>query len=92
MIINVTQEHINQGWRKSCRRCPVALAIQEVIRDKVIIVSQRIYIYKDKEAYDLSKWELILEYPAIVKTFIDTFDDGGLVEPFSFEIPYEQNT
>lgn len=84
MLIHVTQKHVDAGKANDCWRCPVALALSDVLMepwkpivsgwgvtfvDTVLVVSRE-----------------VKEFPLELHCFIDNFDDGIPVEPFSFEI------
>jgi hypothetical protein len=84
MLINVTQEHINNGIPTKCGLCPVALAINDVLNNTYY----HAYVYHNeidiannsfavKQSFDL---------PESVKLFINKFDKNLPVEPFKFEL------
>lgn len=78
MKIKVTQEDINEGEKRNCSNCPVSLAIQRAIGNKLVTVgsygSWRINGLKQSNLGEkVSKW-------------IRGFDKGGDVVPFEFEI------
>jgi hypothetical protein len=85
MRIEVTQEHIDRGQRKSCARCPVVLAIRQV--------SGVVLVYADRDEVDLRRGgkTLTVSLPLKVSRFIDRFDatGPGSVEPFSFDLPID---
>lgn len=84
--LDVTDQHIQDGIRRVCRSCPVALAIQStLIRNRtswrdIRVGAERIVIELRHE-----RWysELV---PHAVAQFIDQFDRGLTVEPFSAEL------
>lgn len=74
--INVTKKDIAKGKRREPEDCPVALAIK---RQKVAIICvgiDRIWI-ADKDA---------ISTPKTVQRFIERFDCGNPVKPFSFTL------
>ena len=77
MNIQVTQEHIKQGVRRDCHYCPVALALRETLTEANYTGVFSTGINVDG-----------VMHPTIesVKDFMDAFDGGLPVEPFSFEL------
>ena len=75
ITVHVTQEDIYSGIRASRTRCPVALAISRVLPD-VAVGSASVVTTGNGYA--------MLPSAAIV--FVDRFDRGLSVEPFSFEL------
>ena len=76
MKINVTLKHISEGKPNCAPWCPIALAIQEAT-GLPGSVGCTIY-FVDNRAY-MSSPEM--------KQFVDRFDRGLPVEPFTFEVP-----
>lgn len=79
--ISVTQDHINNGARLHCSECPIALAALDVLpEDSQVSVfpTLRVYFpgYVRGTPYEL---------PETALTFIETFDFGAPVSPFTFE-------
>lgn len=77
MRIEVTQEHIDEGKKGSCACCPIALAAEAVGMDRPLVMRSSIL---------LMELDIIYRLPQIAKDFITTFDHGGPVQPFSFEV------
>jgi hypothetical protein len=81
--VHVTQEHIDKGKQGNCYFCPVALAITPH-GAYYSIISTRSYEFvlylcdKRKEAK--------LPTPEEVLDFINRFDAGKTVKPFSFAL------
>jgi len=73
MKIHVTEKHIINGKTTNPWQCPVALAIKEATGRKPTVIS---------EWYSFNNEELPL--PEKVTKFIDNFDRGKKVKPFSF--------
>ncbi len=77
MLIKVTQEHIDNGIREDCNKCPVALALCTVLQDKAIKVS----VFKDQLyfQYYIDGYMKIKKIQTSVKTniFISDFDEGN---------------
>jgi hypothetical protein len=79
-IIRVLKQDILRGVQKDCLRCPVALAIRRArfIPKSMVLVGNR---YVDQD----NTWL----YPTKVNTFINRFDTGKPVKPFSFITTYQ---
>lgn len=77
MRINVTQEHIDRGVRGDCAACPIALATTEVIHERVGVVGLHII---DNDGIPIK------ETTVKMRQFMDNFDDGKPVQPFSFNL------
>jgi hypothetical protein len=81
MIINVTQDHINQGSRKMAKACPVALALcQAGLENPVVGTTGATYEHPDDGS------RVISDLPAWVGYRVRRFDEGEGMEPFSFEL------
>lgn len=74
-IINVTQSDIDNGKKDSCVACPIALALNRIAPCRVF--KQGIAIYSTFR---------IVPIPQSVKMFIQKFDAGLPVQPFSFAL------
>lgn len=90
VIINVTQEHIDQGLPTSPWYCPIALATKRAIKNTdpnlssvAVVGSKKIYLhyYNGKSIIAFTASNLI--------EFIRDFDNGRPVKPFDFEIDFE---
>lgn len=87
IIVNVTQEHIDRGKRKSCEHCPIALAVLETLElsqdgpgGALLGVADSYVCFYNKDSYQS-------KLPPVAADFIDAFDrDKGFVYPFSFEL------
>jgi hypothetical protein len=77
MTIEVTQEDIDNGKRRRCRHCPVALALRRFTRS--VWVADQSYLHN----LDLQKE---IGTPNRVSFFIEEFDAGKPVKPFTFKI------
>ena len=75
MKIEVTQAHIEQGVKSDCSLCPVALAMAESGFDQPHATCR-----------DLSWLGVLVKTPLRVSEWIERFDLGRQVEPFTFEI------
>ena len=81
MIVNVTQEDIQRGKRAETNACPVAMAIKQTIGPLwcVSVIPNNVYFYRG-----IAEENRLL--PQEATEFIETFDAGNIVAPFSFEI------
>jgi len=75
MIISVTEEHIEAGKRGSPSFCPVALAVQEELKDDTIVVGFLGIHQKGKFS----------PFGHEVRKFIHKFDEKKEVKPFTFD-------
>lgn len=73
MKIQVTEKHIKRGKRKCAWRCPVALALQDVLDGPFLVGKDCIYAGRNPYAC-----------PKSVSRFVMRFDSGKLVKPFTF--------
>lgn len=78
MRIHITSEHIRRGKRRNTISCPIALALKEKYYD-AYVATNFMQIREQKGDY----WQK-LRYSRAVKTFIQKFDAGEEVSPFSF--------
>jgi hypothetical protein len=83
-VITVTAQHIAQGARSNCWRCPIALAVREAFPDTAIAVSD-FYIQMT-----LDGQQRIIRTPRETALFIRAFDTGVPIEPFSFTVDYPE--
>lgn len=87
VTISVTQKHIEEGIQQICNRCPIALAIRDLLPlhwpndESVSVWGGAADLYP-------SKTRLLLPDAAI--QFIEDFDIGEIVQPFSFELEVPQ--
>lgn len=76
MRIEVTQGHIDEGKKADCNRCPIALAIAQHV----------------KVSFKVGNWLVHFgalgssSLPSNAFCFIQKFDSGQPVSPFSFDI------
>lgn len=83
MKITVTKKHIDAGIRNDCERCPIALAILESVPDSAspTVDHSEISFLKD------NRFTLVhSDTPRSAEEFIERFDNGLPVQPFTFEI------
>ena len=91
VIINVTQEDIEEGQRGNCRSCPIALAINKCLKNMyfceidgsvfadIYRVSNNRFVPQHTEMYINLKDSI-----EQVKSFISDFDASTPVSPFTF--------
>jgi len=88
ITIDVCQQDIDHGVRKSCSKCPVARAILRLYPELHVV------------RVDQGDISLLVEYfrcvftaclPEDVRARIDLFDKLGLMEPFSFTLTQDED-
>lgn len=79
MNIHVTQEHICEGCRRNCERCPIARAISEALGEPVNIGTE--FWWRPKEGYRRMR-----VLPLEACEFIRAFDTHQPVKPFTFNL------
>lgn len=80
--IQVTQEDINTGMQDVCQHCPIALAIKRALKAELVSVynfSIHVFISNSEMSYKYRVTDAIY-------SFIERFDEGVKVEPFSFNL------
>ena len=81
MLVNVTDEHIADGYKNNCILCPVALACKG---------AGAIYASVTETVAELQMSEFgprfFVDLPEEACLFIHKFDHGYRVEPFTFEL------
>lgn len=75
--IEVKQEHIEAGKHEDCIRCPIALAIREV-------VSPEFWVHVGAGRATIQGEAIWLSTPA--RMFIKRFDGRYKVKPFAFDL------
>ena len=94
VAVHLTQEHISRGQSSDCNKCPVALAINEVLAtgfyaavggDTIRIFSTTLLRKADSPT---GHTYLVKEFfaPLEVSTFVDLFDTTEEAKPMSFEL------
>lgn len=78
MVVQVTEDHIDQGDYGICDSCPIALALKEMGYADVWVDDRWISLDgRDGKRYPI---------PRAVDLFIDDFDREREVKPFEFEL------
>ena len=77
LIVKITWAHIRDGQRGSDCDCPIALAVKDaLLTNSVRVGADGIYI--NHLRWDVDKEDL---------KFIERFDNGKRVRPYSFRLP-----
>jgi hypothetical protein len=86
MKITLEQKHIEQGIRNNPRQCPIALAINERLDGYFASVGpfDLVLIPASK------KFNRFCRNPLEFKAFMNLFDKGQPVEPFTFDLDIEK--
>lgn len=91
ITINVTQEDIDHGVQKDCKKCPVARAIKrtfQYLSQNLVVSVDYGCCYLDYPSFS-GKFRINFGLPVAVDIFISAFDMGNpykSVEPFSFQV------
>ena len=85
ITVEVTQEDIDHGVKGNCVKCPIAKAIGRAAGNTDCGVGiTRAHLYSGHERGLIS-----FKLPIEAQNFIERFDDGFEVQPFSFDIMEE---
>lgn len=92
--VEVTQDDIAQGERYSRRACPIARALDRIVKqDTVVVVGEwKVRLYPNTKAYMEPAGEFrVIEMPYQASGFVMRFDAGVDVRPLwlEFSIPEE---
>lgn len=90
-VINVTAEHVADGWPGNCAECPVALAVTAALPDIEVIEVKSDPVAESAWINAWPSWAapfVRIPLPHEAYEFIKSFDGSGTAEPFSFEIDY----
>ena len=85
-IVTVTAEHIAAGKREDCERCPIALAFAEIFPGSPYVDELAVIVTDE----DGGETEFYL--PAEAQEFIESFDNGLTVAPFTFSVRSEDSS
>lgn len=83
MKIQVTQDDIDHGKKRSCSGCPIGRAIARATGKDCLVGQSSVKLGKTWFRTPEERW---LVLPDIASMFIRRFDDGEKVEPFEFEV------
>lgn len=79
-LIEVTQDDIDFGTQCDPCRCPIAMAVnRDIPGAEAYVNADGIVFYKDKVEHDYGVSDEVVD-------FMDAFDAGETVRPFSFTI------
>lgn len=78
--VTVTQEHIANGSKSDCGHCPVALALLEATGADRVFVGYGAINTHNGDKVTCFMW------PRSVTRFVDKFDEGRPVKPFTFKL------
>ena len=90
MLVEVTQENINQGIFKDSNSCPVALAMQDKGFENVQV--EPWHIFYDQQPTPLQFHVAKIEMDTLIRKWIYDFDGGEEVFPIKIEINKEHTT
>ena len=87
MKINVTEEDIKNGQPQNIQCCPIALALKRTFKTDMVEVKKNdenneVILQVDDNEYDKD----YVSNHSDIFYFVDSYDDNGQVEPFTFEI------
>lgn len=80
-MIQITQEHIDNGKRAECSLCPIALAIKKVIKSDLNVGTGYGNIWISGHEVD---W--YTKTPEVARVFMFQFDRQYSVKPTKFEL------
>ena len=87
MKINVTKKDIKNGQPENIKCCAIALALRRTFKTNMVEVKKddntnKVILQIDDDEYD----QYYVSKSDHITTFIEKFDIGEDVEPFTFEI------
>ena len=87
MKIKVTQHDIDYGVRGEYSLCPIARAVKHKINGEVMVYGDDMSIFTTDIIRRYRYYKLPQNYklPQKAKDFMQRFDDGKKVKPFTFE-------
>lgn len=80
MVIEVTQDDIDKGVKNNACQCPVARAIARGTEEEWVVDSHSLVRMRDARVWHT---------PPAAYWFINRYDQGESVEPFTFELPID---
>lgn len=96
--IEVTERHIEHGLRNNCEDCPIGMALQGALnlpKDRIVTVDvetvairqlpQGNWGFKKSNSFPAIE---TAELPPEAIAFIETFDRGFPVKPFTFDLTF----
>ena len=88
MKVSVTQSHIDNARPRACFICPVAVAIRDAGAADVEVHRNFAFVAMPNRPHNRDHR---IRLPKEVRAFIQAFDAGAYVEPFTFDLPIEEN-
>lgn len=91
ITIKVNRFHIHKGVKTNCRYCPIALAINKILKKQfkckvgrlmVDIINPHVGYYNLMSSFKI---------PNKASNFVDNFDHNQIVKPFKFDIEINDN-
>lgn len=82
VTLKVTAEHISKGSRSNCQRCPVALALRDIIDPAYVVTVGCSGMSMGKNG----RLDFSSRTPESVKDFIYQFDCYKSVQPFEAKL------
>lgn len=82
MKISVNDSHIQEGHKRSICFCPIALALKECLGHR----SEAVVGLTEASVYQINRAKRNIYLPKKASNFIEKFDKGFPVKPFSFYI------
>ena len=79
ILVDVTQEDIENGVAEDCLSCPIAIALERATNKKWAVGSE--------EVCPNDFIGPVYRLPQSARRFINRFDSGGVVKPFRFRFP-----
>jgi len=80
VTVRITKSLIKKGRRGNCSYCPIGLALRTLGFHRVSVYNTFLQFTTSRN----SKKYLGANLPYEAETFVNRFDDGKAVEPFSF--------
>lgn len=80
ITVSVTQENIDKGVARACTFCPIALALRD-------LGDRYSYIVNGRSLYNIHH-ERVAYLPLEASWFVQDFDAGRHVDPFTFEVSF----
>jgi len=88
--IKVTKDHIKNGQKSNCENCPVALAINVILKQEYhsAISVNVISLYNSEEELKNDFWlpTIKINTPGAAGLFIYKFDRRRIVSPIEFDL------
>ena|SRR5215216_6012156 len=84
LVIEVSQSFIDIAAEQTNTRCPVALSLKNVDANRI----QRVKVDRNTTSFSWVDHDIRYTFktPVRVRKFIDAFDNGGKVQPFTFTL------